>query len=76
MEFKMSYEFRAGDQVIYNGEVYEVLNKRMGLNFYEIGRRHRKNGQEYFTHIHDGLYSDQLTLVTEATIENAMDNED
>ena len=69
----MGYEFRAGDQVLYNGVVYEVMEKRMGLNFYKIGKPMRDHGNRWFGNIHDGLYADQLTLVTEATIENARD---
>ena len=69
----MKRELRPGDHVIYKGEVFEVLEKRMGLNFYQIGKKHRHNGQQFLTCIHNGLYSDQLTLVTDATIKNAMD---
>jgi hypothetical protein len=71
----MAYEFRPGDQVIYKGEVFEVLEKRMGLNFYKIGKKVRSHGQQFLTNIHDGLYADDLKLVTDATVENAMDIE-
>jgi hypothetical protein len=71
----MGYEFRPGDQVIYNGEVFEVMEKRMGLSFYKIGKPMRDHGQRWFGKVCDGLYADQLTLVTESTIENARDIE-
>jgi hypothetical protein len=69
----MGYEFKPGDQVIYNGEVYEVMQKRMGLNFYQIGKPARDHAHRWFTNVIDGLYSDQLDLVTDATVENAQD---
>lgn len=60
----MEREFRAGDQVLYNGDVYTVTRKRSGLNFYEIAKIHSHNGQQFLTCIHDGLYASSLKLVT------------
>ena len=71
----MSYEFRAGDQVLVHGEVFTVLSKRMGLDFYEIGKIHRCNGQQFLTCVRNGLYASDMKLVTEAMIENAQDIE-
>ena len=69
----MRYEFRAGDQVIVHGEVYEVMEKRMGLDFYKVGKPMRDHGQRWFGSVRDGLYASDMKLVTEATIENAQD---
>jgi hypothetical protein len=71
----MRYEFRAGDQVIVKGEVFTVLSKRMGLDFYEIGKPHHCGGQQFYTCVRNGLYASDMKLVTEATIENAQDIE-
>lgn len=71
----MGYEFRPGDQVIYNGEVFTITRKRDGLDFFEIAKIHSHNGQQFLTCVHDGLYASSLKLVTESTIENAQDIE-
>ena len=68
-------EFRAGDQVLIHGEVFTVLSKRLGLDFYEVGKVHRCNHHQYYTDIRNGLYASDMKLVTEAMIENARDIE-
>lgn len=72
----MQREFRPGDQVLYNGDVFTVTRKRSGLDFYEIAKIHSHKGQQFLTNIHDGLYASSLKLVTESTIENARDIEE
>lgn len=54
-----------GDKVLYHGECYEVTRKYTGVDMYEIGRKHRQNGQQFLTHIKDGLRAEDLTLVKE-----------
>jgi hypothetical protein len=61
-------DLHVGDMVIYKGDVFTVTGKRMGLDFYEIAKIHRSNGEQFLTCVRDGLYASDLKLVVDEMV--------
>lgn len=66
-------DYHIGDKVRclkYPG-IFEVTRKHFGVNLYEIAKVHRFKHDQFLTNIHDGLYSEELEMVSESPMRSS-----